>query len=282
MIKEGVDDTTVLPSKTVADHQSEVRYYGGGSIIPTKTYPMHRIAGYTRIWNRYFRFLKLTPEIPDGWLATEALPSGHNADNSPLGRTPFDDQYYGLDCARLKTPWSTGIISGITSDDHNVPSTTTMDILDLEQIKMRYKTEQQREYFTVRYNDILKGTWGSGVNIDADERPELIMRSTSSLSGYDIDGTADANLGTHSGKSISNNQINIPRKFIPEHGNIWVMALVRFPTMVQDEVHPLMKDPTPSYTSIMADPSIVSAERPFTDQIDRWMETPTVGAEIGS
>mgnify|MGYP000025964651 FL=1 len=285
MIKNGVDDSTTVTTITAPSHAQECRYFGGGAIIPTKTYPLWRIVGYNMIWDRYFRHLKLTPSLVDAdsdWLATQALPSGHTSSNSPLGHDPADTIYYGFPCARLKTPWSTGITSGIDSSDYTVPSTTTMDIRALEQIKMRYKTEVQREWFTIRYNDILKGTWGSGVNIDADQRPELIMRKTSSLSGYDVDGTGDANLGTHAGKSISNNQINVPRKFIPEHGALWLMALVRFPTMVQDEIHPLSKDPTFTYTSMMADPHISRAEPPFDDDTNRWFETSSGTDDLGT
>ena len=61
--------------------------------------------------------------------------------------------------------------------------------------------------------------------------PVLLGRNRSYLSGFDIDGTSEGNFGQTSSKAFGNTNLNIRRWFSPEHGSIWLMALVRFPTI---------------------------------------------------
>ena len=113
----------------------------------------------------------------------------------------------------------------------------------------------------------------SGVNIDADERPELIQRVTKSISGYDVNGTGDANLGTYGGKSIAGHKIGFRRKFMPEHGSIWVMCLVRFPTIASREINPVSAS-VQDYTTIMGDFDITKAQPPETQNLNDWHARP--------
>lgn len=264
-IKDGVDSTVSLGSTIIAAGTADISYMGAKKRVG-RVYPDWSLYGYSRIWDRYFRFLKLTPEVGDWVVNDSTRPPTHTVDNSPISTT-VDTARYGFRCARLKTPWSTGIVSGITDDDHifDAPVVATdakVDLLDLEIVRQRYKTEIEREFFMTRYNDVLRGAFGSGVNIDADERPELLMRKTHSLKGYDIDGTDDATLGVSSGKSLTNTTLKLNRKFFPEHGAVYIMALVRFPAIAYDETNRLSDKTVPTYTQIAGDYDIVKVQPP--------------------
>src|SRR5438270_13134304 len=64
---------------------------------------------------------------------------------------------------------------------------------------------------------------------DADNRPLLVMRSNLWASGYDVDGTDQTSLGQFSGRVQQTYKHSVPRFFVPEHGTMFTLALVRFP-----------------------------------------------------
>ena len=260
-IKQGIDEaitfSTITPSR-------DNWHWGGPRLTSGSARPLWIYKGYNQIWNRYFR----PPTDTTNELTVAS------AESVAGDATPQSDAY-GYPVARLKTVPTTGV--DITSDasDRRVSlvDTDKIDILDLKQIEARYQTEQERDWFGQRYNDLLGQVFGSGVNIDADERPELCMRSSSWLSGYDVDGTADATLGTFSGKSIGLVSMNMPRKFFPEHGTLWIMATVRFPTIFDTEVHYLVTREQPTYKQIAGDPEILKAEPPVSHDTADFFET---------
>src|SRR5206468_10732000 len=63
----------------------------------------------------------------------------------------------------------------------------------------------------------------------ADNRPLLVMRSNLWASGYDVDGTDQTSLGQFSGRVQQTYKHSVPRFFVPEHGTMFTLALVRFP-----------------------------------------------------
>ena len=242
-IQQGEDETITFGGVNIGAGQYECL----GAPELTGTIPTWILAGYNQIWNRYFRVPSDTASI----LADTALLSTAN------------DQKWGRLCARPKSLWTTGVETTTTAADREVDVVANkLDITDLDKIKGRYQSEQMRDWFGQRYNDLLKAVWGSGVNVDADERPTLIMRKTSFLSGYDVDGTADASLGQYSGKAAAIGSISFPRRFIPEHGAIWVMALMRFPTIHEQEIHYLFKKSEPTYKEISGDADLWQREPP--------------------
>lgn len=270
MLKEGADSAIVLDTIAV-DVDEGMQYLGQPFHAGFGSVSKYSVTGYNQIWNRYFRYLKLTPEVPDTYNSVGA-PATHTAANSPI-LGGLEQQLFGFTCARKKKPWNTGVPTSLVDDDHMVDlvaGNTKLDILDLIKTKMRYKTQVERDRFVTRYNDVMKNTFGSGVNIDADQRPELIMHERKTLSGYDVDGTGDANLGTYSGKATSKNNVTIRRKFIPEHGCIWIMMLVRFPTISTDEIHPLVRG-SQDYTRLGADFDLVSAQEPYQFDQNEWL-----------
>src|SRR5205807_1153653 len=60
-------------------------------------------------------------------------------------------------------------------------------------------------------------------------RPLLVMRSNLWASGYDVDGTDQTSLGQFSGRVQQTYKHSVPRFFVPEHGTMFTLALVRFP-----------------------------------------------------
>jgi hypothetical protein len=157
-----------------------------------------------------------------------------------------------------------------------------MDILDLSQVRAQYWTEQLRDWFGVRYTDILEAGFGSNVNIDADERPNLVMRKTSFLSGYDVDGTGDASLGQYSGKSAGVCTVNVPRRFFAEHGSVWIMALLRFPTIHEQEIHYLFKKSNPTYKEISGDHRLWEMEPPIDHDVGDFFTGSSSTQDLGT
>src|SRR3989440_4926090 len=62
------------------------------------------------------------------------------------------------------------------------------------------------------------------------------MRSILSASGYDVDGTDQTSLGQFSGRVQQTYKHSVPRFFVPEHGTMFALALVRFPPTATKEI----------------------------------------------
>src|SRR5204862_7401711 len=69
-----------------------------------------------------------------------------------------------------------------------------------------------------------------------DNRPLLVMRSNLWASGYDVDGTDQTSLGQFSGRVQQTYKHSVPRFFVPEHGTMFTLALVRFPPTATKEI----------------------------------------------
>ena len=242
-IKEGTQEAVAFPSSVPVG--SGCAYLG--TPLLTQPFPRWVNASYNRIWNRYFRI-----PTDDASIMSDALVLSTN-----------EDRIYGKLCARLPAIWTTGVDQEYQTSDRQVTVTGgAFDIIDLAQVRRLWKTEVDRQWFGQYYNDVMEQVFGTQVNTDADERPTLLARETGFLSGYDVDGTGDANLGTFSGKSITRMMLDVPRKFCPEHGVISLMSLVRFPVIAQDEYHYLITKPNPTYVEISGDPDLWQAQPP--------------------
>lgn len=207
--------------------------------------------GPIQIWNRYFR----DPTDVAGILSEDYF-STLAATNTILS--------WGLPCAHLKSMSTATVLSTLAAADYSLPlSGGEVNLFELAQLKGRLQTEQARDYYSVRYTDLLKHSWKSGVNTDADKRPTLLMRNTSWLSGYDVDGTDDATLGTYAGKAQSIANLRMPMRFFPEHGTIFIMGLLRFPFVHTKETHYLVTKPQPTYAEIAGDPDLIGRRQPI-------------------
>src|SRR5258708_3084251 len=96
-------------------------------------------------------------------------------------------------------------------------------------------TDQERDYFMQRYHDVIS-SFGGKTSYDADNRPLLVMRSNLWASGYDVDGTDQTSLGQFSGRVQQTYKHSVPRFFVPEHGTMFTLALVRFPPTATKEI----------------------------------------------
>src|SRR5437016_14169386 len=79
------------------------------------------------------------------------------------------------------------------------------------------------------------------------------MRSNLWASGYDVDGTDQTSLGQFSGRVQQTYKHSVPRFFVPEHGTIFTLALVRFPPTATKENQYLNAKGGLTYTYIAGD-----------------------------
>src|SRR5271170_1167981 len=114
-------------------------------------------------------------------------------------------------------------------------------------------TDQERDYFMQRYHDVIS-SFGGKNSYDGDNRPLLVMRSNLWASGYDVDGTDQSSLGQFSGRVQQTYKHSVPRFFVPEHGTMFTLALVRFPPTATKEIQYLNAKGALTYTDIAGDP----------------------------
>src|SRR5690625_5330161 len=86
-----------------------------------------------------------------------------------------------------------------------------------------------------RYLDVITSSRGN-TSYDAANLPLLVMRSNLWASGYDVDGTDQTSLGQFSGRVQQTYNHSVPRFFVPEHGTMFTLALVRFPPTATKEL----------------------------------------------
>src|SRR6516225_2721426 len=132
-------------------------------------------------------------------------------------------------------------------------STTSIDIMGLQAAYANLHTDQERDYFMHRYHDVIS-SFGGKTSYDADNRPLLVMRSNLWASGYDVDGTDQTSLGQFSGRVQQTYKHSVPRFFVPEHGTMFTLALVRFPPTATKEIQYLNAKGALTYTDIAGDP----------------------------
>src|SRR5207244_1122870 len=77
-----------------------------------------------------------------------------------------------------------------------------------------------------------------------------VMRSNLWASGYDVDGTDQTSLGQFSGRVQQTYKHSVPRFFVPEHGTMFTLALVRFPPTATKEIQYLNAKGALTYTDI--------------------------------
>lgn len=248
-IEEGHDEGVTMATDSFSN--GEPATYLGLPVGPASL-PKWLNETYFNIWNYYFKY----PDAADQ-VASELT---------------GDDRAFGLEIARLKHPaTSPRLLTGTSRRDLdasdftlNIPvsGTANLDVRDLARVRGEARSEIERNWFTSRYNEIIKSQFGPSVNYDTEERPELIARQKMMMSGTDVDGTDDASLGSFVGKTVSRAGMNVNRKYFDEHGSVWIMAAVRFPFVHAQERHRLTQVPQPSYKEISGDPEIWANEEP--------------------
>ena len=261
-IMTGMYGSVTMPLYTVKDQDYN---YLACHLPVGSTCPPTTIAGYNRIWNRYFR-------IP----SDHGLHSTYNSlgpatdDQGPLDRIGKKADYamFGRPCAWPKNIWNTcsrDILPDSLSKFSQEYPHTEIDLADFAEFKSQYATLVARTFKTStdRYTDFMKVAFGTSVNTDADERPTLLMHKSDFLSGYDVDGAGQGVMGKSSTKSVSQSPFNIPKRFYTEHGTIWIMALLRYPLAVFKEAHYLLRKSNPSYLESVGDPRLIADQAPY-------------------
>ena len=251
LIREGVTTTVTLPSTTL---NHNYRCLGQKSL--SGPLPKWRVDPYDRIYNRYFKH----PTDADRTLFVD------NPTDSTL--------YYGLECCHDKLVWTTGLDPARSkSKGHDIyqpavaESKASIDLWKLAEQSTVFNNLSQRDFFSTRYRDIIQSVYGSDINHDVEEIPVLLGRNRSYLMGFDVDGTADGNFGQTSSKAFGNSGLTIRRWFVPEHGSIWLMALVRFPTIHTSEQHYLVSRAQPDYLTATGDARIASTQPPYETKV---------------
>jgi len=267
-IKQGVDESVSFPTYSAP---ATMELFGTGEISVNTVLPRWLVTDYWSIWNRFFR--PPPDRIDDNDVTTSILNSFYRTDRT---------RRYGALTCWPKAPWNTAIPQPSSSDRRVSLQSSQLDLLDLRRVKARYKTELDREYFGSTYNDLIDRVWDVSVNIDADQRPELIMRKQQWLSGYDTDGTAADNLGEYAGKSAAVLNFGFPRRYFPEHGTIWILALFRFPLLIYGATNPILKRSQPSYKWLTGDPEVMMSEPPEALSMSDWFNGYSISNPSGA
>src|SRR5687767_14252340 len=281
-MKDGVN-ATPLPTVNTTGYIDHAAFLG--TINPdTNKIPKHLFQGYLNIYNNYFK----APWMPD---RTEANPNELNQDDARYGfrcchlkniwTAPLPPE---TELSRQMTTSTTSIdIMGLqaayanlhTDQERDYFMQRYHDVISSFGGKASYDadnrpllvmpsnlwasgydvdgTDQERDYFMQRYHDVIS-SFGGKTSYDADNRPLLVMRSNLWASGYDVDGTDQTSLGQFSGRVQQTYKHSVPRFFVPEHGTMFTLALVRFPPTATKEIQYLNAKGALTYTDIAGDP----------------------------
>lgn len=228
--------------------------------------PRHVVMDYYRIWDYYFRHPNqgrllegadsLGSDFSPKTLGDEVLahmgiqPSiqlGGGAEYAN-GVNLEDNREFGLKVNNMKNLTTAMRKPGeqIDEDDWLVPevtsgATTGLDLRKLHEYQMRHSSETEREYYMADYDDVMR-SYGGNSNLE-EPKPMLIAPPVRTwLSGGSVTGTGDGNLGVRSGFMNGVLSMHIPRKFIPEHGTIYALVVLRIPAIYESEIHRLDRE----------------------------------------
>lgn len=219
MLKQGPDAVPAFTGIAIAAAYRNASYL----TLPSTNATINRslLEGYNRIWYNFYSVpsFAANPDSPGTlnnvftWFPT----TEPGAENCRLyGRlgARLPHVLNGGNAVNQAFPgWET---QDLTDADAQVPVVGgVMDIRDLAQIQSRFEDEASRAWYEHFYQDVMKGQWGTEVGPDTDPsnlRPHMLMRATHMMSGTDITGAGDANMGTFQGKTLERLSFNMPRK----------------------------------------------------------------------
>lgn len=237
-IKSTLSDENATPSTLETVSLNDDYFYDvfacakrGSSVSPWGI-PKHYVAGYNKIYSRWYEI----PNVRTSALADDSITF---PDTCKSG-TGVGDIVYGRPLARLPNFWNTGVpTANLDADPEVYSGSGTMSLVDIAQIQAEYKDDVERDWFARRYADVMAQKWGSnGISMEVDDnQAELLMDWSGWCSGVDVHGTDQASLGEYVGKSQSAISVSMPPRYFNEHGMIWCVIGVRFPSVGCDEVH---------------------------------------------
>ena len=262
-LMQGVDETVTFGGSGTLNAQAVPIWLKHDN---STSVPKFLSAGYNRIWNRYYRDPRDDLQLPDSWTPAHAANTGRPTNWTSMDNNAVDARNYGYYAGRLEAFSSDlNAYENLQTADYQIDQSAADAVLDLvqfDQLQRRFETEIDREWFIERYHDLMNKVWGTGVNIDADERPEMLYSHTAYASGMDVDGTDDAGLGRIIGKAGARLSFSMPRRYFNEHGCVWLLAVVRMPALFQWEQSWFLQYDNYSYKQFAGDAQIMGAERP--------------------
>lgn len=211
-VKAGLDESTTFGTLTQSAYWENHccgTHVNAGDAVRKDLYGI-----YARIWNYYFKDQAASSDMNDSDIASWA----------------DYRQFYGQLCCFDKRWWNTGLVTSVVDADKNVSAAgNEVDLTEFAQQIGLYKSKLKRSWFARRYKDVMKELYGSIVSHETEQRPELIAHSVNYLSGRNIPGSDDANLGTVAGVTGGDVSLRFPPKFFNEHGLLFIVCLVRIP-----------------------------------------------------
>jgi len=278
MIKEGIVDTTTAGTPLTTINTGST---GGlypicfmGNTPATGSTPAAYMAGYNKIWNEFFRVPNVEDEISETNVPTDGAGGEEHI------------RRWGRPTARLPQFWNTGANEArMNATDYAEVSASggagAVNLLDIAAVQSTYRDQVDKEWFSHRYRDVIEWGWGSnGVQIDSDERPELLWSVENWTSGYNIDGTSGDSFGALQGRVNSLISFRMPMRYFKEHGMVWIMAVVRFPALLMQETH-YLKSHAWDYATISGDPNLAAITPPEDLTLADFTENGTGTRDMG-
>ena len=185
--------------------------------------PEHLLADYVSIFNHYFK------DPHDADMVESALNPVANATDEQLVTARF-----GALCGALKTMHTTALQApGVT--EGKIPITVedaasnqySLDVSQLPRASAEWRDGQWRDWTAVRYEELHKQYFGIESPASQNVRPYYLGCKKDWMSSTDIDGTAGDQFGSVVGKLVGSARFRIPRRFMREHGTLWVLMVVR-------------------------------------------------------
>lgn len=234
----GTDALTVAPGIPALE---KAAFLGTHSNTFNNNLPLYMYKSYLNIYNNYFK-------VP--------FQADFNTPLASLSQTNLRD---GLVCSNLETIYTKPLNPATETSQKftDMAGNDGIDIIGLNQAYGKLHTQQERDHFMQRYRDVVS-SFGGSTHYDADTRPHLVMRSNFWASGYDTDGTTQETLGQFSGRVQQPFQHRVPRFYVPEHGVMMTLMLVRFPPISNFEMHPFIGKGTLDYNDLACDPPLLA------------------------
>lgn len=182
------------------------------------TMPLHLWQDVARIWNYHFR--------DPSW--DEISLTDANLDAATIA--------YGLKVAHLKA-WGTAqsMIADLDNSAFDIDtSPNDISIFDLTTTKADAQNQLYRQFMSSRYQEIMAGLAGSEPHDYSDDVPEMLPPGGSWLNGYRVNGTSGADFGAATGMGVGHVDFNMPKKFFPEHGTLYIFAVPRMPPLFEN------------------------------------------------
>lgn len=263
MLVDGLDSATAL--QTTGNPTLAVEWLPYWNTNPTSK-PNWYMNGPLQIFNRFFK--PLTEDIADATWSTGPW-------NGALSE---DDFTFGFPAANLpEAIWTQTTNRDLAAADLEITLGSELDLTEISEKQARLKTERHRQFEDVFYQGVVE-RFGGSTTIDAEPRPEKIWHDSFFMGGEVIRGTDYMTIGNEGGKHIGRFRHRIPNRYIPEHGCIWTMGVVRYPPFSTTETHFLLNHN--DYLHLAADPDVIANYPPHALQVEDIFDTASDTTQI--